>query len=138
MICGTDTYHNPNKAEKSVSAFVASYNSTYTKWYSKATIQGSREELSHGLAISVEKALMAYKKFNSVYPDRIIIYRDGVGDGQLEICKEFEITQIKSACRLIDVNYDPPVTFIVVQKRVNTRIFVVVFYLFKDFFFTLN
>lgn len=31
MICGTDTYHNPNKDGKSVSALVASLNNSYTK-----------------------------------------------------------------------------------------------------------
>lgn len=75
MICGTDTYHSPNKQSSSVGAFVASLNKTYTKWYSKATIQSNREELMHGLGISMENALKAYKKLNGVYPDRIILYR---------------------------------------------------------------
>lgn len=75
MICGTDTYHSPNKQCSSVGAFVASLNKTYTKWYSKATIQSNREELMHGLGISMENALKAYKKLNNIYPDRIILYR---------------------------------------------------------------
>lgn len=75
MICGTDTYHNPNKKEKSVGAFVASLNSTYTKWYSKATIQSNREEIMHGLTISMQNGLIAYKKHNDIYPDRIVLYR---------------------------------------------------------------
>lgn len=52
---------------------------------------------------------------------------DGVGDGQLALCREFEVSQIKAAFRLIDVNYNPKITFIVVQKRINTRIFKVNF-----------
>lgn len=75
MICGTDTYHNPNKDGKSVSALVASLNNTYTKWYSKATMQSKSEELSHGLSISMADALNTYKKHNDTYPDRIIFYR---------------------------------------------------------------
>ena len=75
MICGTDTYHNPNKKENSVAAFVASLNGAYTKWYSKATIQSNREELLHGLTLSMENALNAYKKRNGVCPDRIVLYR---------------------------------------------------------------
>lgn len=74
MICGTDTYHNPNK-QNSVAGFVASLNGAYTKWYSKATIQSNREELLHGLAISMENALNAYKKHNGECPERIIFYR---------------------------------------------------------------
>lgn len=75
MICGTDTYHNPSKQVNSVSALVASLNNTYTKWYSKATIQSNREELSHGLSISMGDALNTYKKHNGIYPERIIFYR---------------------------------------------------------------
>lgn len=73
MICGIDTYHD--KKSKSVSAFVASLNESYTRWYSKATIQHNREELSHGLQISVKNALEAYRKMNGFNPERIIIYR---------------------------------------------------------------
>lgn len=51
---------------------------------------------------------------------------DGVGDGQFGLCKEFEFPQIKTACRLIEDNYNPKVTFIIVQKRVNARIFSVI------------
>lgn len=75
MICGTDTYHNPNKKEHSVGAFIASLNGAYTKWYSKATIQANREELLHGLTVSMENALRVYKERNGVCPDRIILYR---------------------------------------------------------------
>lgn len=52
-------------------------------------------------------------------------YRDGVGDGQLPVCREYEIPQMSNACRQIDDSYRPKITFIVVQKRINTRIFAV-------------
>lgn len=52
-----------------------------------------------------------------------MVRSDGVGDGQLKLCKEFEIPQMKSACKLIEPDYDPKITFVVVQKRINTRIF---------------
>lgn len=75
MICGTDTYHNPDKSVKSVAALVASLNNTYTKWYSKATMQSNHEELAHGLSISMGDALTTYKRHNGCLPDRIIFYR---------------------------------------------------------------
>lgn len=55
----------------------------------------------------------------------MFFFSDGVGDGQLATCREFEFPQLKAACRLFDVNYNPEITFIVVQKRVNTRLFLV-------------
>lgn len=54
------------------------------------------------------------------------ILRDGVGDGQLKMCQEYEIPQMENACITIDADYKPKFTYIVVQKRINTRIFVVI------------
>lgn len=75
MICGIDTYHDSIKKDDSVSAFVASLNATYTRWYSRANIQKQKEELINGLCASFVGALTQYKIFNNVLPDRIIIYR---------------------------------------------------------------
>lgn len=75
MICGIDTYHAGNKQGNSVSAFVASLNSTYTRWYSRAVIQSPKEELIHGLAAGLVAALYEYKTMNNKLPEKIIIYR---------------------------------------------------------------
>lgn len=48
---------------------------------------------------------------------------DGVGDSQLTMCKEYELKQLKDCCKAIDETYSPKFTFIVVQKRVNARLF---------------
>lgn len=73
MICGIDTYHE--KGSQSVSAFVASINGSFTKWYSKAIIQSRNEELSHGLTNALNKAFQSYASYNNRLPERIIIYR---------------------------------------------------------------
>lgn len=74
MICGIDTYHDSNKGN-SVAAFVASLNSTYTRYYSKAIVQSQKEELQNGLSISLQNALYAYKNYNTELPERIVIFR---------------------------------------------------------------
>lgn len=64
---------------------------------------------------------------NNLFPKIITFYfSDGVGDGQLNMCKEYEIPQLQNACGTIDPNYKPQMTFIVVQKRINTRMFAMV------------
>lgn len=75
MICGIDTYQEVGGKGKSVSAFVASLNSVYTRWYSKAVLQNKKEELMHGLTESLYQALLVYRKYNDKIPDEIIIYR---------------------------------------------------------------
>lgn len=123
MIAGIDTYHDPRQKSSSVSAFVASLNGEYTRWYSRACIQNKKEELMNGLCASLEKSLRAYQKLNCVLPQKIIIFRDGVGDGQLRMCQEYEIPQLQEACKLLDPDYCPEIAFVVVQKRINTRMF---------------
>lgn len=125
MICGIDVYHEANKKANSVSAFVASINPTFTRWFSQAGIQAQKEELLNGLCTGLVNALRAYRKMNNRLPDRIIIFRDGVGDGQLRMCSEYEIPQLQSACRIENPGYQPDFTFVVVQKRINTRLFAV-------------
>ena len=46
-----------------------------------------------------------YFRENKAYPEKLIIYRDGVGDGQLTAVKENEIPQIEKAFALIDKSY---------------------------------
>ena len=46
-----------------------------------------------------------YFKVNQAFPEKIIIYRDGVSDGQLTMVLEHEIPQIVKAFPLIDNNY---------------------------------
>lgn len=102
MIAGIDTYHDPKQKSNSVSAFVASLNGEYTRWYSRACIQSKKEEFMNGLCASLEKSLRAYEKLNGVLPQKIIIFRDGVGDGQLRMCSEYEIPQLMEACKLVE------------------------------------
>lgn len=124
MICGIDSYHDSSQKGNSVAAFVASINPSYTKWFSKAVIQTKREEIVNGLCSSFISALLAFRKENGKYPDSVIIYRDGVGDGQLALCESYEIPQFESACKRM-LNHTIHLTFIVVQKRINTRYFTI-------------
>ncbi|VDK84941.1 unnamed protein product, partial [Cylicostephanus goldi] len=56
-------------------------------------------------------------------PTRIIVYRDGVSEGQFaEVLRE-EIQGIRSACMILSPDYRPPITYVVVQKRHHARMF---------------
>ncbi|RWW13950.1 hypothetical protein GW17_00022316, partial [Ensete ventricosum] len=56
--------------------------------------------------------LISFKRATGQKPQRIIFYRDGVSEGQFH-----------QACASLEPNYQPPVTFVVVQKRHHTRLF---------------
>ncbi|KAI4988120.1 hypothetical protein ZWY2020_029750 [Hordeum vulgare] len=56
-------------------------------------------------------------------PQRIIFYRNGVSEGQFYQVLLYELDAIRNACASLEPNYQPPVTFVVVQKRHHTRLF---------------
>jgi len=82
MICGMDVFHSTALGKKSVLALTASMNPTATKYWSTSVIQSELgQEASHSLCAGMTKALEAFKKHNGKLPERIIFYRDGVGEG---------------------------------------------------------
>lgn len=56
-------------------------------------------------------------------PEKIIVYRDGVGDGQLAVVKDYEVRQIVESFTDFGADYHPKLTVLFVQKRINTRLF---------------
>uniref|UniRef100_A0A672UWR8 Piwi-like protein 1 n=1 Tax=Strigops habroptila TaxID=2489341 RepID=A0A672UWR8_STRHB len=61
--------------------------------------------------------------WNKYLPSRIIVYRDGVGDGQLYTLVNYEVPQFLDCLKSVGKDYNPRLTVIVVKKRVNTRFF---------------
>jgi eukaryotic translation initiation factor 2C len=56
-------------------------------------------------------------------PERILFYRDGVSEGEFAQVLRDEVGAIRSACRKLNANYAPKITFVVVQKRHHARFF---------------
>ncbi|KAK0087279.1 hypothetical protein PV325_001377 [Microctonus aethiopoides] len=124
MIVGIDVHHagTGGSPHGSVAGFVASMDKPLTSWYSKVCFQRPGQEIIDLLKICFVSALSLFKKKRGQYPERIIVYRDGVGDGQLSSVAQYEVEQLKSAFPLVDPTYAPKLCVIVVQKRINTRI----------------
>lgn len=65
------------------------------------------EEVSNFFGIGMTKALKVYQEFNgNTLPKKIIVYRDGVGDGQIEYVKEV-IRDDPPAIRLCWLSFVP-------------------------------
>ena len=62
-------------------------------------------------------------QINHSLPDRIVVFRDGVGDGQLPTVAGYEVQQLSECFALFGAGYQPRMAVVVVQKRINTRIF---------------
>ena len=60
---------------------------------------------------------------NHCLPRRIVIYRDGTGDGDIIMVRQYEVEALSAAFASFDSTYKPCFTVIVCQKRIHTRIF---------------
>uniref|UniRef100_A0A0V0HMK3 Putative ovule protein n=1 Tax=Solanum chacoense TaxID=4108 RepID=A0A0V0HMK3_SOLCH len=63
-----------------------------------------------------------YARLNSVKPNKIVVFRDGVSEGQFDMVLNEELNDLVEA--IYDSNkYKPEITLVVAQKRHHTRLF---------------
>ncbi|KAJ8490512.1 hypothetical protein OPV22_012233 [Ensete ventricosum] len=139
IIFGADVTH-PHPGEDSspsIAAVVASQDwPEVTKYAGLVCAQAHRQELIQDLfkvwqdpqrgtvtGGMIKELLVSFKRATGQKPQRIIFYRDGVSEGQFYQVLLYELDAIRKACASLESNYQPPVTFVVVQKRHHTRLF---------------
>ncbi|XP_059352742.1 protein argonaute-2-like [Daphnia carinata] len=131
IIMGADVTHpgadQQDSGKPSIAAVVGSVDPRASQYCCEIRIQKSKQEYIEDMENMVYNLL---RKFNKVTgststgkPQRIIFYRDGVSEGQFAKVLEWELSAIRRACMKLENGYNPPVTFIVVQKRHHTRLF---------------
>ncbi|KAG0611825.1 hypothetical protein M758_7G167600 [Ceratodon purpureus] len=133
IIFGMDVSHGSTGEDApSIAAVVATKNWPDVFHYAtKARTQPAKMEMIEGLHIEgkggmVKDLLLEYHRTcrgPMRKPNQIIVYRDGVSESQFAEVLEKEVTAFKRACRDIQPDYNPGITFIVAQKRHNTRFF---------------
>ncbi|KAF4530652.1 hypothetical protein B566_EDAN004891 [Ephemera danica] len=124
MVVGFDVSHDTMNKSQSYGAMVASLNTNLSRYYSAVSANNSGEELSNDFSTNLLKALQSFRMCNDgALPSRIIIYRDGVGDGQLNSVLTHEVELIKRNLERIYQGPNYKMAFIVVSKRINTRLF---------------
>jgi len=121
MVIGIDVYHDSLQKGTSVAGFIASTNDSMTKYFSRCLFQRSGQELVDGLKVLFPDALRKYHEINGYLPERIIVFRDGVGDGQVSFVVLHEVRQMRECFAQFGENYDPKFAFVIVKKRIGTR-----------------
>ncbi|KAM0886935.1 hypothetical protein ACQ4PT_029393 [Festuca glaucescens] len=139
IIFGADVTH-PHPGEDSspsIAAVVASQDwPEVTKYAGLVSAQVHRQEIIEDLynvthdpqkgtihGGMIRELLISFKRSTREKPQRILFYRDGVSEGQFYQVLLHELDAIRKACASLEPNYQPQVTFIVVQKRHHTRLF---------------
>lgn len=124
MAIGIDVYHSPTGSGKRLSTvgFVSSLSSTFTKWYTTTTLQNPGEIVTN-IKMLVIKAIEKYIENCGTAPENIVVFRDGVGLGQLNSVRTIELNSFFEAFKAYDSNYKPQFTFLVIVKRNNTKLY---------------
>ncbi|XP_056586040.1 piwi-like protein 1 [Triplophysa dalaica] len=123
MIVGIDCYHDTAAGKRSIGALVASLNQGMSRWFSRCVLQSRGQEIIDALRAALQDALKAYLKYNNSLPSRIIVYRDGVGDGMLQSVVDYEVPQIMQSIKTMGADYEPKLSVVVVKKRLSARFF---------------
>ncbi|MCI4395505.1 hypothetical protein PGIGA_G00181350 [Pangasianodon gigas] len=125
IFLGADVTHPPagDGKKPSIAAVVGSMDAHPSRYCATVRVQRPRQEIIQDLASMVRELLIQFYKSTRYKPTRLIFYRDGVSEGQFRQVLYYELLAIREACISLEREYQPGITYIVVQKRHHTRLF---------------
>ncbi|PGH12484.1 hypothetical protein AJ79_04228 [Helicocarpus griseus UAMH5409] len=132
MVVGIDVTHPaPGSAPNapSIAGMVASVDKVLAQWPASIRLQGqARAEMVSDLNSMLQSRLHLWFNHNKGLPENILIYRDGVSEGQYGTVLEQELPLLRSACKAVyraDQTKKglPKITIVIVGKRHNTRFY---------------
>ncbi|XP_036885668.1 piwi-like protein 4 [Sturnira hondurensis] len=124
MVVGIDVCKDAFNKGTVVVGFVASVNRRITRWFSRCILQRTTTDVADCLKVFMTGALNKWYKYNQDLPARIVVYRDGVGNGQLKALIEYEVPQLLSSVTEARSSTSSKLSVIVVRKKCMPRFFV--------------
>ncbi|WWC86242.1 uncharacterized protein L201_001115 [Kwoniella dendrophila CBS 6074] len=112
-----------NESVPTVACTIATYNAACDTYSAQIRLQEGRAEIISDLSSMIEEHLKIFHKHNGEYPERILIFRDGISEGQYAAALHYEHNAILQACRRLDRNYRPRLLMCICAKKHNTRFF---------------
>lgn len=130
MLLGADVGHAaPGSLQSSIAATIATMDGKRFRYGSEIRAQrhlrgGQSQE---GILHMRDMALQHLKRWVSLnsnrLPESIVVFRDGVSEGQWEMSRRMEAAAIKEAITAIDPSANVKLTYIVCMKRHHVRFF---------------
>jgi len=129
MLVGIDVTHpGPGsvKGTPSIAAVVASFEDSYAQYPCSLEIQETKKEMVTNLDKMIWERLTLFLGKNKTLPKRILVYRDGVSEGQFNTVVAEELPAIQRACVKFNKPqspYKPKLTIVICGKRHHTRFY---------------
>ncbi|KAI8621752.1 Piwi domain-containing protein [Chytriomyces sp. MP71] len=121
MILGCDLTRG-GRDGVSIAAVVASMDPCFTKYRSATRAQAGHDDIIQHLCDMIIEQMQHFHGIHKFLPQRLLVYRDGVSEGQLQEVSMREINAIKLALRHLEIS-NCKVTFVIVTKRHSFRFF---------------
>ncbi|KAF2360621.1 Argonaute linker 2 domain [Trinorchestia longiramus] len=126
LVMGADVNH-PAAADTSTPSLVAvvgSLDRNACRYAVEVRHQGHRKEMITEMEAITTNLLKQFYSSARAKPTRIVMYRDGVSETQFNQVVAYELKAMRDACMKLEAGYQPTMTFICVQKRHHTRLYV--------------
>lgn len=125
MMVGIDVSH-PDRGRsegQSLAAVVGSVNRSCSQYIAHIRSQAAGQEIVSTLCEAMETLFDSFRRKNGCMPAHVLVYRDGVGDGQFAEVLQDELGQIQEAVRRQGSGpEDVKISIVVCQKRHSTRL----------------
>ncbi|KAL2484366.1 Protein argonaute 2 [Forsythia ovata] len=124
MFIGADVNHPGPKDSScpSIAAVVGTVNwPAANRYAARVCPQENRKEKIVNFGMMCSDLVNTYARINGVKPSRIVVFRDGVSEGQFDMVLNEELINLMRA--IYDDHYRPTITLVVAQKRHQTRLF---------------
>ncbi|EIN14516.1 argonaute-like protein [Punctularia strigosozonata HHB-11173 SS5] len=129
MLVGMDVTHpgfGTVKGTPSVAAVVASIDDKFGQYPGSLRIQESKKEMISDLSAMMVERLNTFKAKSGRLPTRILVYRDGVSEGQFMQVVLEEVPQVRVAFQTFSTPqtpYKPKLSVVICGKRHHTRFY---------------
>eukprot|EP00644_Phytophthora_capsici_P007207 jgi/Phyca11/566737/estExt2_Genewise1.C_PHYCAscaffold_220354 len=124
IIIGADVEHPRSGmgSRPSIASVVASMDAYSGKYIGRVAAQKAANDIQQ-LPHMLRDLFLAFYQNTNRQPLRVIYYRDGVSEGRFYDILQSEMRALRKAFKMLSDGYNPPVTFVVVNKRHHMRAF---------------
>jgi len=119
MIQGLET--NVMPGQDSILGLASSFDPSATSYTMQTEITSNPNIITNMIDLQMN-ALKTYYKLAREKPKAIIFFRTAVNEHQMQQTLGFEYRAIKSACRMLEQDYEPKITYIMATKKHATRL----------------
>lgn len=126
IILGADVTHpSPGGRSPSVAALVGSKDRHGTQYTGSIRNQPSRQEIIPNIGEMFKEVYFRWRNHfhNKHHARSIIMFRDGVSEGQFDQVMQVEINALRRSIAEYDPAWKPRITYIIVTKRHHARFF---------------